>query len=264
MNDLNIELKEISIEGENWKLFIQTSLKDYYVSDKGRFASIYPVDFKRRKKHYSIRIIAPYQNRGGYDIIRTSENGNKKCYQLHRAVLKTFSPIEGMDDLQVNHKDGNKSNNELSNLEWCTCKENIEHAWANGLFKSVRVVYQYDLDGNFMKEFESIRQAEKETSILGVNISACCRDKIRQSGGFQWRYYKQDNIGKVRAKKIADDLKTRCCKKVAAFQDGIEVNRFNSVLEASKFIGKPHADVNISACALSKRKTAYGYSWQYI
>lgn len=115
-----------------------------------------------------------------------------------------------------------------------------------------------------MKEFESITQAEKETFILGANIIACCRDKVRQSGGYQWKYYKQDNIGKVRAKKIADDLKTRNCKMVAAFQDGIEVKRFNSVLEASEFIGKPYANVNISACALGKRKTAYGYSWQYI
>lgn len=50
MSNLSIELKEISIEGENWKLFVQTSLKDYYISDKGRFAAICPVDFKRRKK----------------------------------------------------------------------------------------------------------------------------------------------------------------------------------------------------------------------
>ena len=264
MNNLSIELKEISIEDENWKLFVQTSIKDYYVSDKGRFASVYPVNFKRNKKHYSIKIIAPYQNSKGYNIVRTTENGNTKYYQLNRAILTTFSPIEGMDDLQVNHKDGNKSNNNLSNLEWCTCKENIEHALTNGLFGNIRKVYQYDLDGNFIKEFESITQAEKETSILGVNITACCKGRVRQSGGYQWRYYKQDNIDKVRAKKIADDLKTRGCKSVIAFQNGIEVRRFNSVLEASKFINKPHANVNISACALGKRKSAYGYQWKYM
>lgn len=184
MNNLSIELKEISIEDENWKLFVQTSIKDYYVSDKGRFASVYPVNFKRNKKHYSIKIIAPYQNSKGYNIVRTTENGNTKYYQLHRAILTTFSPIEGMDDLQVNHKDGNKSNNNLSNLEWCTCKENIEHALTNGLFGNIRKVYQYDLDGNFIKEFESITQAEKETSILGVNITACCKGRVRQSGGY--------------------------------------------------------------------------------
>ena len=235
MDNLSIELKEISIEGEIWKPFVKTSLKDYYISDKGRFVAVYPVNFKREKKHYSLKIISPYQNSKGYNIVRTTENGNTNYYQVHRAVLMTFSPIEDMENLQVNHKDGNKSNNCLDNLEWCTCKENIHHT-----------------------------QAEKETFILGVNITACCRGKVRQSGGYQWKYYKQDNIGKVRAKKVADDLKTRHCKKIVAFQDGIEVRRFNSVLEASEFIGKPHANVNISACALGKRKTAYGYSWQYI
>lgn len=264
MDNLSIELKAISIEGEIWKPFVKTSLKDYYISDKGRFVAVYPVNFKREKKHYSLKIISPYQNGKGYNIVRTTENGNTNYYQVHRAVLMTFSPIEGMENLQVNHKDGNKSNNYLDNLEWCTCKENIHHALRTGLIDKTKSVCQYDLDGNFIKEFNSITQAEKETFILGVNITACCRDKVRQSGGYQWKYYKQDNIGKVRAKKVADDLKTRHCKKIVAFQDGIEVRRFNSVLEASEFIGKPHANVNISACALGKRKTAYGYSWQYI
>lgn len=264
MSNLSIELKEISIEGENWKLFVQTSLKDYYISDKGRFAAICPVDFKRRKKHYSIRIIAPYQNGKGYNIIRTTENGNTKYYQLHRAVLMTFSPIEGMNDLQVNHKDGNKSNNKLSNLEWCTCKENIEHAIRMGLWDLTINVSMYSLDGEFIKTFDSLTSAEKETGVLVTNIAAACKGRVRQAGGYQWNYKELSNIGKVRAKKIADDLKTRYCKMVAAFQDGIEVRRFSSVLEASEFIGKPHANVNISACALGKRKTAYGYGWQYI
>lgn len=45
---------------------------------------------------------------------------------------------------------------------------------------------------------------------------------------------------------------------------GIQIKKFNSVLEAGQFVGKPHASVNISACALGKRKTAYGYNWQYV
>ena len=262
---INKILKYINTDPkEVWKFVIQEENVFYFISNCGRFLSATPINEKRRKKPFKVKIIAPYSNKKGYMIVRTINNGKKNYYQVHRLVLKVFLPTDNMETLQVNHIDGNKSNNNLSNLEWCTGKENIEHALKTGLIKNTKAVYQYDLDGNFLKEFESITQAEKETSVFGANISACCKNKVRQAGGFQWRYYKQNNIGKVRAKKIADDLKTRYCKMVAAFQNGIEVRRFNSVLEASEFIGKPNANVNISACALGKRKTAYGYNWQYI
>ena len=122
----------------------------------------------------------------------------------------------------------------------------------------------YSLEGDFIKEFDSITNAEKETGVIGVNISACCNNKIRQAGGYQWRYEKFSNIGKVRPKKIAEDLHTRCCKQVDMCNGIVKVQRFASVSDAAKFIGKPHAQINISACALGKRKTAYGYGWTYV
>lgn len=57
-----------------------------------------------------------------------STDGKRHRYSIHRLVLENFNPVDGMDKLQVNHIDGNKRNNTVSNLEWCTCKENIEHA----------------------------------------------------------------------------------------------------------------------------------------
>ena len=75
---------------------------------------------------------------------------------------------------------------------------------------------------------------------------------------------KFSNIGKVRPKKIAEYVHTRCCKQVDMYNGTVKVQRFASVLDAAKFIGKPNAQVNISACALGKRKSAYGYGWVYI
>lgn len=54
---------------------------------------------------------------------------------VHRLLLMTFRPTRRKGDLQVNHKDGNKLNNSLDNLEWCTHKENLRHAWDTGLRK---------------------------------------------------------------------------------------------------------------------------------
>lgn len=264
MKNLYDTLKEISSLDEIWLPFKQCNNIYYSVSNKGRFSSGTSINPKKHKgRGWKVKIISPYANKKGYMLVRTRENGITKYYQLHRIVLSIFSPCNNMEILQVNHIDGNKSNNNLNNLEWCTCKENIDHAIRTGLINLTKKVYQYDLNGNFIKEFESITQAEKETSVFGVNIIACCRDKVRQAGGYQWRYFKQDKIAKARNKKVAEDLKTRYCKTVIAIQNNIAVHRFNSVLEASVFIGKSHADVNISACALGKRKSAHGYSWKY-
>lgn len=72
-----------------------------------------------------------------YQIINFSLlNGKKRTFRLHRLVMMAFNPIENMDEFEVNHKDGNKLNNKLDNLEWCTSSENQLHAFKTGLQKA--------------------------------------------------------------------------------------------------------------------------------
>lgn len=81
------------------------------------------------------------RNRAGteYQIINlTLESGKKKTYRLHRLVMMAFEPIENMDNMEVNHKDGNKLNNSLNNLEWCIASYNQKHAFQLGLQKPRR------------------------------------------------------------------------------------------------------------------------------
>lgn len=74
-----------------------------------------------------------------YQIINLSmENGKKKTFRLHRLVMMAFKPVKDMENLEVNHIDGNKKNNELENLEWCTASENQKHAFKIGLQKPRR------------------------------------------------------------------------------------------------------------------------------
>ena len=70
---------------------------------------------------------------GYYRVRLTLANGKRRNFPVHRLVLGMFSPINNMTELQVNHIDGNKHNNTLENLEWCTSKENIHHAMRIGL-----------------------------------------------------------------------------------------------------------------------------------
>lgn len=99
-------------------------LKDYYtVTSDGEFYSDNSGKMKTR-------------NRAGteYQIINFSLiSGGKRTFRAHRLVLMAFNPVENMDELEVNHIDGNKKNNKLENLEWCTTSENQLHAIRTGL-----------------------------------------------------------------------------------------------------------------------------------
>lgn len=76
-----------------------------------------------------------HENKQGYKELYLYTEDGRKCFKVHRLVLSTFNPIseEDMKVLQVNHKDGNKGNNNLDNLEWCTRSENLLHAFSTGL-----------------------------------------------------------------------------------------------------------------------------------
>jgi hypothetical protein len=96
---------------------------DYFVQETGEvYSSI------------SNRWLKPWLDKDGYCRITLMDvNGIRKALPLHRIVLMTYNPVDNMSELQVNHKDGNKLNNTLDNLEWVNCQENIAHAVATSL-----------------------------------------------------------------------------------------------------------------------------------
>ena len=96
---------------------------NYYITDDGRVWS------ERTNK-----FLSPQLDKDGYEKIRLmSTDGKRHRYSIHRLVMQNWHPIKHMEYYQVNHKDGNKRNNNLNNLEWVTCKENIQHAVKNNL-----------------------------------------------------------------------------------------------------------------------------------
>lgn len=157
----NIEWKQIQIEG----------FEDYLVSNKGEL----------------YRKITPSSLRGGYLSIFL--NTVKKSYKIHQLVAKTFIPNNDENKIIVNHKDGNKLNNNVNNLEWVTASENVQHAIDTGLITvTKRKVHQCDLEGNIINTYNTIRGAGKETGIDSAGIAKVCKGTRVTAGGFKWEF----------------------------------------------------------------------------
>lgn len=128
---------------EVWKLIEEDKLPPIYqVSNLGRVRSIDRIEkrvnqFGEYECKVKGKVLRPCINRDGYEMIRFQSEGKKVVRTVHRLVAKSFIPNpEGKPC--VNHKDLNKRNNVVSNLEWCTYKENLEHASENGVLYSKR------------------------------------------------------------------------------------------------------------------------------
>lgn len=112
---------------------------NYYVTDDGRIWS-----------ERSNKFLSQHKDKDGYMKVRMGcldiKPGKTHTFSVHRLVLENFNPVDNMENLQVNHKDGNKENNSLNNLEWVTCEENIQHAIDNGLRAKVNGAAKLTLD----------------------------------------------------------------------------------------------------------------------
>lgn len=153
-----------------WKV-IKGYEEEYAVSDKGEVVSFHKL--KQAEKH-------------GYLCATLSKNGGQlKVKYVHRLVAEAF--LENADNLpQVNHKDKNRKNNNVENLEWCTAEYNNRHAHG-------RKVEQYDLFGNKLAEYSSLIVAQNITGVSQSCISHACNGDCKTAGGFVWKYVKEDN-----------------------------------------------------------------------
>lgn len=134
-------------------------------------------------------------NTAGYVSAVLCKKSISKKWMVHRLVAEHFiDKVEGK--VFINHKDGNKSNNHYSNLEWCNMLENNIHAYATGLKvlpkgkddKRSQPIIQYDLNGNFIKEWAGAREAQRLGGFRQSNIWHCLVGNQHKSQGFIWRY----------------------------------------------------------------------------
>lgn len=148
-----------SFEDEIWK---EIGINNYFVSNYGRI------------KNNKAEICKLKPN--AHEYIKISIN--KKSYSVHRLVASAFIPNVYNKEF-VNHIDGNKKNNKLTNLEWATCLENNIHKINNGLSNTTKKVLQYDSNMNKLNEFISITDASKKLNLSTSTIRNSCNNKIK-------------------------------------------------------------------------------------
>ena len=137
------------------------------------------------------KILKPRKNRYGYFQLVLSKDGITRTFTIHRLVAYAF--INNPNNYpQINHKDEDKTNNTVNNLEWCDSRYNNNYGTINERIaeKHCKPVLQYDLQGNFIREWSSMKKVEEELGIKYQNISKCCSGKIgyKSAGGYLWQY----------------------------------------------------------------------------
>lgn len=144
----------------------------YQISNLGRVKS-----FKKNKFINGKILKLETSNRYGYLRISLRRQGQEKKYLIHRLVAKAFI-YKGNGNI-VNHKDGNKQNNNVNNLEWCTRSENDLHAFKNKLRHSVKGELHYNAKLN-QKQIRIIKHIFTIPNHIGIskianifNVSRC-------------------------------------------------------------------------------------------
>ncbi len=141
----------------------------------------------RHKKRQ--KILKPRSNNGGYQYVNFKINGKNTNFAVHRIVANAFIPNPN-GYTEVNHKDYNKKNNCVDNLEWVSSSQNKQHSYLKQENKKSRgkAVNQYTKEGIFLKTFDSVSDAAKEFGCCVAAISNCCLGRTKTSQGFRWSF----------------------------------------------------------------------------
>lgn len=160
----------------------------YQISNLGRVRSLNHFRENRQGGYEQKGRIRKIYNSKTYSYIRLSKNGKTKTYTIHKLVANVFlEKVKGKK--YINHIDGNKHNNKINNLEWCTSSENQKHALTTGLRnKNARAIkiMQCTIEGKTIKIWESLMEASRKTGIKEGAISNCINQKGKTAGGYKW------------------------------------------------------------------------------
>lgn len=166
---------------------------NYMISNLGRVKSMErTVSFGWSKRTIKSRILKPKDNGNGYKLVRI---GNKYLY-IHRLTATHFIP--NPDNLQeIDHINGNKTDNRVENLRWVTHKDNMNNPITKHKMNSCKKkpVLQYTINNELINKWDSISDVEKKLNIDNSTIIRCCKGKQKTAGGYKWQYAENEMVG---------------------------------------------------------------------
>ena len=160
----------------------------YQVSNTGRIRALdRKIGYRKgRLRNWKGTEKHPTENAKGYLKVSLFKDGKSVTREVQRFVAEAFISNPECKE-QVNHIDGNKHNNNVSNLEWTTPRENTIHSFTV-LKRGIKKVSQYDLQGNYIRTFDSIKEAAEKTHSPRTAICLVLKGKRHKAGGYMWRY----------------------------------------------------------------------------
>ena len=235
----------------------------YQVSNFGRIKRKERTDSNNRT--HKERIMSPSMYSNGYMNVELRMNIKKRRTSVHRLVAEAF--IDNPLNLpQINHKDENKANNHVSNLEWCTAQYNIRYKdgvkrrRATAILNS-NAVCKYSMEGEFIEKFECATDAAISVNGSCTEILSCCHHRAHSLSykGYMWRFLSECNCNKIEPYRIK---KSSLCRKVRQYTlDGDFIQYFYSVQKAAESVNARPS--NIRRCCLGKIKSCMGFKWRF-
>lgn len=232
----------------------------YSVSNLGRVKSL-PRKMKMPRGGYYVskeRILKPSKMPNGYLVVNLYEKGSLKRFYVHRLVAYAFWGEN--KNMTINHKDEDKTNNNIENLEYLTRGDNIRYSAERhkgerkGKSYNSIPVNQYTTDGRFVARYESANLAAYSVGLKrDLTILMCCRRERNVVAGYLWRF---DGDTDMTYRPI---MRTR--KVVQLDLKGNFISKFDTIKDAAFATGSNCG--HISSCCSGRAKTANGFKWVY-